>query len=94
VPPACPEQPDVFSIGVNNGGVWRSSDDGLIWKPLFDDQQTGSVGAVVVASSDPNFLCAGSGEGRQQRTCPAATGCTTTLAKQYLSAGRRRLSAP
>ena len=50
---ACPARPDVFYIGVNNGGVWRSDDYGRVWTPIFDDQPTGSIGAIAVAPSDP-----------------------------------------
>jgi photosystem II stability/assembly factor-like uncharacterized protein len=61
-----PGQPGVFYIGVNNGGVWRSDDYGRVWRPLFDDQPTGSVGALAVAPSDPNVIYVGSGEGLQR----------------------------
>ena len=61
-----PGQPSVFYIGVNNGGVWKSTDYGLVWKPIFDDQPTGSIGAIAVAASDPNILYVGSGEGLQR----------------------------
>jgi photosystem II stability/assembly factor-like uncharacterized protein len=61
-----PSQPSVFFIGVNNGGVWKTSDYGRVWTPLFDDQPTGSVGAIAVAESNPNVLYVGSGEGLQR----------------------------
>src|SRR2546429_647068 len=61
-----PGQPNVFYIGVNNGGVWKSTDYGRTWTPIFDDQPTGSIGAVAVAPSDPNVLYVGSGEGLQR----------------------------
>ena len=56
-------QPNVFYIGFDNGGVWRSTDYGSTWQPLFDDQPTGSIGAIAVAPSDPNTLYVGSGAG-------------------------------
>ena len=58
-----PSQPNVFYIGFDNGGVWRSTDYGSTWEPLFDDQPTGSIGAIAVAPSDPNIIYVGTGAG-------------------------------
>ncbi len=58
-----PSQPNVFYIGFDNGGVWRSTDYGSTWHPLFDDQPTGSIGAIAVAPSDPNVIYVGTGAG-------------------------------
>jgi photosystem II stability/assembly factor-like uncharacterized protein len=58
-----PSQPNVFYIGVCNGGVWKTNDYGRTWQPIFDDQPTGSIGAIAVAASDPNVVYVGSGEG-------------------------------
>jgi photosystem II stability/assembly factor-like uncharacterized protein len=61
-----PSQPNVFYIGVNNGGVWKTNDFGRTWKPIFDEQPTGSIGDVVVSPSNPNVIYVGSGEGLQR----------------------------
>jgi photosystem II stability/assembly factor-like uncharacterized protein len=61
-----PDQPNVFYIGVVNGGVWKTTDYGRTWQPIFDDQPTGSIGAIVIAPSDPNVIYVGSGEGLQR----------------------------
>src|ERR1041385_1478478 len=61
-----PSQPNVFYIGVNNGGVWKTNDAGRTWKPIFDDQPTGSIGDIAVAPSNPNVVYVGSGEGLQR----------------------------
>lgn len=58
-----PAQPNVFYIGFDNGGVWRSTDFGSTWTPLFDSQPTGSIGAIAVAPSNPNIIYVGSGAG-------------------------------
>jgi photosystem II stability/assembly factor-like uncharacterized protein len=58
-----PSQPYTFYIGMCNGGVWKTTDAGRTWKPIFDDQPTGSIGWVSVAPSDPNIIYVGSGEG-------------------------------
>ena len=56
-------QPNTFYAGFDNGGVWRSTDYGANWVPLFDDQSTGSIGAIAVAPSNPNVIYVGTGAG-------------------------------
>ena len=60
------QQPNVFYIGVNNGGVWKTTDYGHTWTPLFDAQPTQSIGTVAVAPSNPDIVYVGSGEGLQR----------------------------
>jgi len=56
-------QPHTFFMAAVNGGVWKTTDAGRTWTPIFDDQPTGSIGSLAVAPSDPNVVYAGSGEG-------------------------------
>jgi photosystem II stability/assembly factor-like uncharacterized protein len=58
-----PDQPNVFYMAPNNGGVWKTTDAGRTWTPIFDDQPTGSIGALAIAPSNPGVIYVGSGEG-------------------------------
>ena len=58
-----PGQPFVYYFGGTGGGVWKTTDAGITWKPITDGQLgTGSVGAIAVAESDPNVVYVGMGE--------------------------------
>ena len=58
-----PGEPGILYMGAVNGGVWKSSDYGRTWVPVFDEQPTQSIGAIAVASSDPRIVYVASGEG-------------------------------
>ena len=52
----------VYYIGASSGGIWKSTDGGNRWNPIFDDQPAQSIGALAIAPSDPNVVWAGTGE--------------------------------
>jgi photosystem II stability/assembly factor-like uncharacterized protein len=54
--------PDVYYAGAASGGIWKTTDGGIHWLPIFDDQPVSSIGALAVAPSDPNVVWAGTGE--------------------------------
>jgi photosystem II stability/assembly factor-like uncharacterized protein len=57
-----PGDPLTYYAAVSSGGVWKSTDGGMHWKSIFDDQPTQSVGSLAIAPSDPNVIYVGSGE--------------------------------
>jgi photosystem II stability/assembly factor-like uncharacterized protein len=52
----------VYYAGAASGGVWKTEDAGLHWRPVFDDQPVHSIGALAVSPSDPAIVWAGTGE--------------------------------
>lgn len=57
-----------------SGGVWKSTDGGMKWKAIFDDQPVASIGAIAVAPSDPNVIYVGSGEANIRGNVAAGNG--------------------
>jgi photosystem II stability/assembly factor-like uncharacterized protein len=55
-------QRDTYYFGAVAGGVWKSTDGGNTWQPIFDRQSVSSIGAIAVAASDPNIVYVGTGE--------------------------------
>jgi photosystem II stability/assembly factor-like uncharacterized protein len=51
-----------FYFGSVNGGIWKTTDAGVVWSPIFDGQPVASIGALAVAPSDPKTIYAGTGE--------------------------------
>ena len=86
-----PNRPNVLYIGVTNGGVWRTTDYGRTWEPIFDDQSTGSIGDIAVSTSNPNILYVATGEGLQRPDLSVGNGVykTTDSGKTWTHLGLR-----
>jgi len=85
-------QPNVVYMAAVNGGVWKTTDFGNTWSPIFDDAgSSGSVGAIAVAPSDPNVIYVGSGEGLQRPDLAVGDGIykSTDAGKTWTHLGLR-----
>jgi len=58
----------VFYVGSASGGVWKTTNGGMSWTPVFDNERTASIGAVAVAPSSSNIVWVGTGEDNNQRS--------------------------
>jgi photosystem II stability/assembly factor-like uncharacterized protein len=57
-----PGDPNIWYAGAASGGVFKSTDGGFRWNPIFDEQSAAAIGTLAVAPSDPNTVWAGTGE--------------------------------
>ena len=57
-----PGDPNVYYVGAASGGIFKTTDAGVHWDPIFDSQTVSSVGSLAIAATDPNIVWAGTGE--------------------------------
>jgi photosystem II stability/assembly factor-like uncharacterized protein len=57
-----PGKPNIWYVGAASGGIFKSTDGGIHWDPMFDSEPVASIGSLAVAASDPNIVWAGTGE--------------------------------
>jgi photosystem II stability/assembly factor-like uncharacterized protein len=58
-----PGRPDIYYVGAAAGGVWKTTDGGNTWKPIFEKEPDASIGDIALAPSNPNVVWVGTGEG-------------------------------
>lgn len=58
-----PGDPNIYYVGAGGGGVFKSIDGGVSWKPIFEHAKTASIGAIAIAPSNPSYVWVGTGEG-------------------------------
>ena len=57
-----PEDPMTTYIGAASGGLWKTTDAGTTWKPIFDDQEVSSIGSLAITPTNPDIVWVGTGE--------------------------------
>ena len=66
--------PFTYYAATAAGGVWKSTDGGIKWKPIFDEMDISSIGSIAIAPSDPNVIYVGSGEANPRGNVAAGNG--------------------
>jgi photosystem II stability/assembly factor-like uncharacterized protein len=56
-----PGNPAVYYFGADGGGVWKTTDGGTVWRPIFDKESSAPIGALALAPSNPNIVYVGTG---------------------------------
>jgi len=84
-----PGDSTTFYFGAVNGGVWKTTDSGVVWTPVTDRYGIASIGALAVAPSDPNVIYAGTGESDIRSDLSSGTGVykSTDAGRSWVSVG-------
>lgn len=71
--------PNIIYVGAATGGLWKSVDGGLTWKPIFDDQPVSSIGAIAINQNNPDIVWVGTGEATPRNSMGVGRGVYLTL---------------
>jgi photosystem II stability/assembly factor-like uncharacterized protein len=76
---AAASDPSLVYVGAATGGVWKSTNAGLTWSPVLDDQPVHSVGALSLFQPDPAIVWVGTGEGNVRNSASVGNGVYRSL---------------
>ncbi len=76
---AVESNPDVIWAGAASGGVWKSVNGGLTWRPVFDDQPVAAIGAIAINQTNPDVVWVGTGEANVRNSVSVGNGVYRTL---------------
>ena len=72
-------QPHIMYVGSASGGLWKSESGGVDWKPIFDDEQILSIGAIAIQQDNPDVIWVGTGEGNPRNSLNGGFGLYKSL---------------
>lgn len=89
-----PENPSEYYVGVASGGLWKTTNHGTTFKPIFDDQPVFSIGCLAMDPNNSNVLWVGTGENNSQRNLAYGDGVykTTDGGKSFTNMGLKTSS--
>jgi photosystem II stability/assembly factor-like uncharacterized protein len=71
--------PNIFYVGAATGGVWKTTNNGTTFEPVFDEQGSTSIGDIAIAPSDPNVIWVGTGEPNNRQSSSWGDGIYRSL---------------
>jgi photosystem II stability/assembly factor-like uncharacterized protein len=71
--------PEIIYVGTASGGLWKSESGGIAWEPIFDNQETASIGAIAIQQSNPSVIWVGTGEGNPRNSLNGGYGVYRSL---------------
>jgi photosystem II stability/assembly factor-like uncharacterized protein len=71
---ALESDPNLVYVGAATGGVWKSTNGGTTWTPIFDDQRVSGIGAIAINQSHPDIVWVGTGEGNPRNSMGVGAG--------------------
>ena len=74
-----PQKSELFYVSMASGGVWKTENNGITWKPVFDNEGSFAIGVVELDPSNPNTVWVGSGENNAQRSVGYGDGVYKSL---------------
>ncbi len=71
--------PNIIYVGAATGGLWKSTNGGLTWTPIFDKQPVSSIGAIAINQSNPDIVWVGTGEASPRNSVGVGRGVYLTI---------------
>jgi photosystem II stability/assembly factor-like uncharacterized protein len=76
---AVESDPSTIYVGTATGGLWKTTDDGLSWTTLFDEQPVASIGSIAIRQASPDVVWVGTGEGNPRNSASVGNGVFRSL---------------